>query len=287
MFQTEENIFLQIQKDNCWFTFVKPNTLPDIDRTADIMNDESLWNDDVLIQRHIFAMIFRGFGYSFDLKTALKITLKKLNQLADRLPTDKSFDSPEFANWLKLYAQYNILLGTIFEYNHMHTASAYHLMKGLKACDIDLFMPYRNFIEYVLSTVEKNTEDYAHYEGCGFSVDEPMGSPMLNGGTLNAIAGELIISELEGINGEIIISHYGEQKYGNLRRLGSTRSLKFRNCIDIYEGLIIDKNYNAKKINFYFNGYFPPQNRSSIRIPKDFQINPLSVASGIFKICKD
>ena len=113
-----------------------------------------------------------------------------------------------------------------------------------------------------------------------------MGSVELNGGALNASAAEMIISALEGDNGEIILSYYGGQKYGNLKRLGSTNSNKFRNCIDVYEVLVIDRRFNLKKIRFYFNGYFSSQNGVSIRLPKGFSLDPLSRAAQIYQTVK-
>ena len=157
-------------------------------------------------------------------------------------------------------------------------------MNGLKTRAVNLFMPYCDFIKYVLAKVAEMPAEIAHYDGCGFSEDEPMGSTELNGGMLNARAAEMIISALEGNNGEIILSYYGRQKYGNLKRLGSTNSNKFRNCIDVYEALAIDRKFNLKKIRFYFNGYFSSQSRSNIRLPKGFRLDPLSEAAQIFKV---
>ena len=80
-----------------------------------------------------------------------------------------------------------------------------------------------------------------------------------------------------------ILSYFGVQKYGNLRRLGSTQNNQFRNCIDIYEVLAIDRNFKLKKIRFYFNGYFTPQNSYSIKLPTGFCLDPLSEASQIYQ----
>ena len=284
MFQMDEKLFAELQKDCCWFTLPLFEKLPDIDPTVDIMRVEELWNDDTCVQRHIFAMIFGAFGYSVNLTRARSTALIKLGQIESREPKDKSPDNPEFIHWLRLFAQYNILLGTVYAYRHEYRLAASLLMNGLKTRAVNLFMPYCDFIKYVLSKVAEMPAEIAHYDGCGFSADEPMGSTELNSGTLDASAAELLISALEGDNGEIILSYYGGQKYGNLRRLGSTSSSKFRNRIDVYEVLAIDRKFNLKKIRFYFNGYFSSQNGFMIRLPSGFRLDPLSRAAQIFKV---
>ena len=286
MFQMDEAFFAEIQKDCCWFTLPIFDNLPDVDSNSDIMNTP-IWNDDICVQRHIFAMIFGSFGYSVDLSKAKVIATIKLGKLEKRTPKDKSPDNPEFIGWLGLYAQYNVLLGTVFAYLHNYTLAAYLLMNGLKTRAVNLFMPYCDFIKYILSKVSEMPTEIAHYNGCGFSVDEPIGGIELNDGTLNTTAAEAIISALKGNNGEIVLSYYGGQRYGDLKRLGSTNSNKFRNCIDIYEILIVDRKFNLKKLRLYFNGYFTPQNRYTIKLPKGFHLDPLSEAAQIFKVVDD
>ena len=280
----DEQFFAQMQKDCCWFTLPMFEKLPNVDPNVDVVQNDALWQDDACVQRHIFAMIFGAFGYPVNLTRARSIALIKLGQIENRKPKDKSPDNPEFIRWLGLFAQYNILLGTVYAYRHEYHIAASLLMNGLKTRAINLFMPYCDFIKYVLSKVAEMPAEIAHYDGCGFSADEPMGSTELNGGMLNARAAEMIISALEGNNGEIILSHYGGQKYGNLKRLGSTNSNKFRNCIDIYEVLTIDRKFNLKKIRLYFNGYFTSQNRFSIRLPKGFSLDPFSESAQIFNV---
>ena len=279
----DEKIFADLQKDCCWFTLSIFEQLPEVDPNKDVLNDP-IWRNDTYVQRHISAMIFGGFGCSVDLKNAKLLATIKFGQVEKQCPKDKSIDNPAYVRWLGLYAQYNILLGTIFAYLHNYPMAAYLLMNGLKTRAVNLFMPYCDFIKYVLSKVTEMPAEIAHYDGCGFSVDEPMGSAELNGGTLHASAAEMIISSLEGDNGEIILSYHGGQKYGNLKRLGSTNSNKFRNCIDIYEVLTIDRKFNLKKIKFCFNGYFSSQNGFRIRLPKGFSLDPLSRAAQIFKV---
>ena len=282
MFQMDEQFFAELQKECCWFSLPIFEQLPEVDPSKDVLNDP-IWRNDTYVQRHIFAMIFAGFGCSVDLKNAKLLATIKFGQVEKQCPKDKSIDNPTYVRWLGLYAQYNILLGTVFAYLHNYPMAAYLLMNGLKTRAVNLFMPYCDFIKYVLSKVAEMPAEIARYDGCGFFMDEPMGSTELNGGTLHASAAEMIISSLEGDNGEIILSYYGGQKYGNLKRLGSTNSNKFRNCIDVYEVLAIDRKFNLKKLRFYFNGYFSSQKGFSIRLPKGFSLDPLSRAAQIYQ----
>ena len=283
MFQLDEKLFADIERECCWFTLPMFDNLPNIDSEADITPDDPLWNNDACVQRHIFAMIFGGHGYSVNLSTAMVLATIKLGQIEKRAPERKSPDNPEFIKWLALVAQYNILLGTVFAYLHDYPIASALLMNGLKTRAINLFMPYCDFINYVLSRVAEMPSELIEHDGCGFSVDEPMGSTELNHGVLNARAAEMIISALKGDNREIVLSYFGVQKYGSLKRIGSTTSDNFRNCIDIYEVLILDRRFNLKKVRFYFNGYFTPKNGYEIRLPKGFHLDPLSEAAQIFK----
>lgn len=283
MFQMDEKYFSELQRECCWFTLPIFENLPDIDPNIDVMS-KSIWSDNVCVQRHIFAMIFGGFGYSVDLSKAKFIATIKLGQLEKQEPKDKSPTNPEFTKWLGLFAQYNILLGTVFAYLHNYPLAAALLMNGLKTRAVNLFMPYCDFIKYVLAKAAEMPTELAAYDGCGFSANEPMGSVELNDGALIASAAEMIIPALEGDKGEIILAYHGCQRYGNLRRIGSTNSRSFRNCIDVYEVLAIGRKFNLKKIRFYFNGYFTPHNRYAVRLPKGFHLDPLSEAAQIFKV---
>ena len=285
MFQMDEELFKELHRECCWFTLPIFEKLPDIDPDLDV-TDKSMWSDDVLVERHIFAMIFGGFGYSVDLSKAKVLATIKLLELEKREPEYRSPDNPEFVEWISLYAQYNILLGTVFAYLKDYPLSAALLMNGLKTRAVNLCMPYCDFIKCILSKVEAMPSEVAHYDGCGFSAEDPMGSTELDGGALNTVAAEVIISALEGENGEIILSHRGWQRYGGLRRLGSTHSAGFSNCIDIYEVLMVDRSFNLKKVRFYFNGYFAPQSECKIKLPKGFRLDPLSEAAQFFGAVK-
>ena len=173
MFQMDEKFFAELQKECCWFALPIFEQLPEVDPSKDVINDP-IWRNDIYVQRHIFAMIFGGFGYSIDLSKAKVIATIKLGQLEKREPKDKSPNNPEFIEWLVLFAQYNILLGTVFTYLHNYPLAASLLMNGLKTRAVNLFMPYCDFIKYVLEKVAEMPAELAEYAGCGFSVDEPM-----------------------------------------------------------------------------------------------------------------
>ena len=279
MFKMDEKFFAELQKDCCWFTLPFFEQLPDIDPKTDL-TDREIWSDDTCVQRHIFAMTFGGFGYSVDLERAKDLALEKLGELEEREPENKSTENPEYLEWLGSFARQNVLVGTIFAYLHKYTIAAAYFMNGLKTRAINLFMPYCDFINYVLSIVAKLPCDTVKTEGCGSSAEEPMGSIVQDGGTLDAGAAEIILSALE-YDGGTILYYQGTRGYGELRRLGSTIGKKGGNCIDIYEVLTVDRNFNVKKLRLYFNGYFIS---SAIRLPKGFKLDPLSYAARFFRV---
>ena len=283
MFQMDEKIFADLQKDCCWFTLSIFEQLPEVDPNKDVLNDP-IWKNDTYVQRHIFAMIFGGFGCSVDLKNAKLLATIKFAQVEKQCPKDKSIDNPAYVRWLGLYAQYNILLGTVFAYLHNYPMAAYLLMNGLKSRAVNLFLPYCDFIKYILAKVSDMPSEPAEYFGCGFSADEPMGGVELNGGTLLANMAEIIIPALEGDDGEQILAFKGNQIYGNLKRRGSTNSHNFRNCIDVYDVLLITRKFQIKRIRLYFNGYFTRENRYLIKLPQGFHLNTWSKEARFFKI---
>lgn len=282
MFSMDEECFANLQKECCWFTLPLFEQLPDVDPSKDILNDP-LWENDTYVQRHIFAMTFGGLGCSIDLKNAKLLAAIKFSQVEDRCPSDKSHNNPAYVRWLGLYAQYNILLGTVLAYLHNYPLAAYLLMNGLKTRAINLFMPYCDFIKHIISKVEQMPCELAEYAGCGFSVNEPMGGTELNGGTLLPHVAEMLIPSLEGDDGEMVLAYHGTQRYGNLKRRGSTQSTSFRNIIDVYEVLLITRKFELKKLSLYFNGYFTRENRHLVRVPRGFHINPHSEAAEFFK----
>ena len=286
MFQMDEKIFADLQKDCCWFTLSIFEQLPEVDPNKDVLNDP-IWRNDTYVQRHIFAMIFGGFGCSVDLKNAKLLATIKFGQVEKQCPKDKSIDNPAYVRWLGLYAQYNILLGTVFAYLHNYPMAAYLLMNGLKSRAVNLFLPYCDFIKYILAKVSDMPSEPAEYFGCGFSADEPMGGVELNGGTLLANMAEIIIPALEGNDGEQILAFRGNQIYGNLKRRGSTNSHNFRNCIDIYDVLLVTRKFQIKRLRLYFNGYFTRENQYLIKLPQGFHLNPWSEEAQIFKVAMD
>lgn len=267
-----EMLFAELQKDNCWFTFSMFEELPIVTHTQIVESDE-IWKKEMHVQRHIFAMIFGSYGYNRNLSKAKAVCGLKIIQLEEREPSNKSLDNIEFTKWLNLFAQYCILYGTILAYQGDYIRSARYLMNGLRTGAISLFMPYCDFIRYILSRLELMPAELAEYKGCGFSVDNPMGGTELNAGNLMASAAEMVIPALESKNGGVILAYNGRNKYGNLKRLGSTNSNNFRNCIDIYEVLMVDNSNKLKKLRLYFNGYFTCENRNQIRLPDGFNID--------------
>ncbi len=274
--------FAELQKENGWFTLSVLTPLPAVDAAEDVM-DPAIFSDDTRVQRHVFGMIFGGFGCSVDLPGAKAVVTKKLAQLEKSEPKGERLSDPEYVRWVSLYAQYYVLLGTIFAYQQEDVLAAYCLMKGLKTGAINLFMPYCEFIRSVLLRVEAMPAELAHYEGRGFSVDEPMGSPVLNGGMLLSHVAEEVLAALKGQQGEVLLLHHARGRYGRLRRVGSAHSERFRNCVDVYETLLINSRLELKRVRFYFNGYFD-SGAAEICLPAGFCLEPASNAASYFRV---
>ena len=151
------------------------------------------------------------------------------------------------------------------------------LMTGINAHSVNLNMPYSDFIEYVLNKLNTLQIDDANLSGCGFELDNPMGST--GGEFLDARSALEIIPDMEGENGEVIVAFQGKTKtFGLLRRLGSTSSKKVSNILDMYQTYIIDRDYNIKRATIYFNGYFNRRREREVRLAKGFMFNKLGRA---------
>jgi hypothetical protein len=228
-------------------------------------------------------MIFGSCGYSGNLHAAKMICREKILKADYKLSSDKSLNESEYRALWNTVAKYHVLYGTAFVYEGNYKRGAYLLLNGLKTRAIGLFMPYCDFINYVLSVVEQMPAEYLEIEGCGSSVDEPMGSTSLNGGVLMPEVAEMVICALERDAGGIIMAHRSNLKYGNITRLGSTGSDGFKNIIDVYEVLMLNYRGELKKIRLYFNGYFSTDENQKIRLPNGFHLDECSLAAERFK----
>ena len=224
----------------------------------------------------IFPLIFGNYDCRIDLDKALAETNDLLTRVLNKKPTDNCVRENEvYMNWLHEYAIPQILLGTIYAYQNEYVKAAYHFMLGLKTEQIAINMPYCDFIKYILGKLPKYVSGEAKYDGCGFSADNVMGSC---GGTMLIAENALkIIPEMEGKNGEVIVARMGNTgMFGHLERKGSTYSETASTMVDIYETFIIDRDYNVKKVFFYFNGYFS-MGQTKIKIAKGFKLKSHSL----------
>ncbi len=231
----------------------------------------------------IFPLIFGNYDCQIDLDKALSETNALLTRVLNEKPTDNCVrENAVYMAWLHEYAVPQMLLGTIYAYQNEYVKAAYHFMLSLKTEQIVINMPYCDFIRYILGKLPKYVSGEAEYDGCGFSEDDAMGSC---GGTILVASNALkIIPEMEGKNGEVIVARNGNSgMFGHLERIGSTYSETASICVDIYETYIIDRNYNVKKVLFYFNGYFN-MGQSKIKIANGFRLKSHSVFHNIAKI---
>ena len=278
----DDRLFAELQKEICWFTLPLFEELPEIVPGTRLEENE-IWDDDVCLMRHLFAMIFGGYGYPVMLTRAKSICTLKLLRLGTTEPP-QDLNDPNFTSWLNRFAQYNVLYATALAYQGNYVRAAQFFMNALKTAAIDLFMPYCDFIRNVLSKLEHMPCELAQYEGRGFSADDPMGAVPSKDGRLIASMARMVIPALEGDNGEIVLFYEGMSSYGNMKRLGSVLGSNSDNCIDVYEVLMVDGDGKLKKLRLYFDGYFSFENRNNIRLPKGFHLEIASRAAKMFKV---
>lgn len=225
----------------------------------------------------IFPLIFGNYDTQIDLDLALTETNKLLEYVNSKKPNKNLVrENDLYMDWLHEFAIPQILLGTIYAYKKEYVKASYHFMLGLKTEQIGINMPYCDFIRYVLSQLSNLTITKSNRKGCGFEVDNPMGS--CGGNSLIPQNAFKIIPEMEGKNGEVIIARMGNTGlFGYLKRLKSVYSPSSGVSIDVYETYIIDKDYNIKKIHLYFNGYFSFGSRNSIKLAKGFRLKSHSL----------
>mgnify|MGYP006987512873 CR=1 FL=1 len=219
----------------------------------------------------ILSFIFGCYHCKIDLDFAQRMSFALLHVSESYRPTG-NFDvlNNRYLLWLSEMAVSYILLGTVFSYKKEYIKASYYFMLGLQTGVINLNLPYCDFISYILKKLDELPKTDCNYSGCGFDKENPMGAVI--GKNLIAQLSRDIISEMKGLNGEIIVAHRGNsQFYGHLTRLGSTCNSK-NQMIDIYETYLIDKNYNLYKIKLFFNGYFTGGLTETIKIAKGFKL---------------
>lgn len=236
----------------------------------------------------IFSKIFGSYGENIDLNSAEEDCLKLLKNVESLKPEDKS-DDKVFIKWYKSWQMANVLLGTIYGYKKEYIKSAYHFMASghndhfLSMGALVLKMPYNGFINYVLKQIPKTHIVKANYEGCGFTKENPMGAcNQISATSLQPTFANFIITRMCGLNGEVIVAiKDGFAINGYLKRVGSCGpNINGNGIIDKYKALIIDKEYNLKEIELYFDGYFeeinfgPDFEKKECKIPNGFTIRP-------------
>lgn len=285
-----EEFFAEFQKINPWFNaqFIINNIEPlkyknikDIHSLEDAISKEITLLD---VKRIIFAKIFGSFGLKVNLDEAEKMTKEVLTYLdnmhkyldidINNINRENEFD----VGALYEYATTQVILGTVYAYKKEYVKASYHFLLGLRADIIDFNILYSQFINYVFLKLKDLPKKKANYKGVGFSKEEYMGYKVIKGENKIFIpfSAEKYIPRLKSKKGELVVAKQTTKRVlGFLNRLGSTRNEKDDCYIDIYETLLIDKDYNLKEIQFYFNNYRPQftNENSSFIIPDNFEID--------------
>jgi len=278
-FPMNEAIFKKSQKQSPGFGMVSTESINNVKFL--FLNNQGkreVKPNDFIIWWHL--RIFGCYGVEQDLDGVEQ----ELNQFFTQLKNDdkdsiKSQGEEMYLQYISFYGSTSITLGTLYAIKHEYVKAIYYYMIGLRTEMVGVMTPYCDFIRYICNKVKKMPAKEAKYNGTGFSADKPCGF-VDNGNRKMLVASNamLIIPELEGKNGEILFAHNssGGDMYGYLQRLGSTSSESQSDMIDIYETMIIDKNFNLKKIEFYWDGYFSSGMGGKIKIPDGFIIKPNS-----------
>ena len=260
-----------------WFS---PYTIPFIDYEDD---EDTIKEYGTKAEMLTFSLIFgnaENQGLKRDVKRAIQISSDAIKVYETKRPSKgkkviEISQTPEwdnFVEWIKKYAEWQILLGTAYAYDGYYVKASYHLMKGLNTDALNLSLAYCDFARYIFKKLKELPKTEAKYEGVGFNAETPMGS-VGKRVYLDASAAIQTIPEMEGNEGEILIARKPEGLdvvYGSLERKGSVCNSQ-KMMIDIYETLLIDKDYNLKTVRFYFNGYFGEEN-NMIRIADNFTL---------------
>lgn len=213
----------------------------------------------------IFPKIFGRFEENIDLDGA-ENRLIELMQAHSLVEVKES--GIERWDWFNGYAMYQILLGTVYVYKDEYVKAAYHFISGLRTGAINVNMPYCDFIRTAMKRLDEMQIESATYSGCGFSIEDPMGST--HGNFLMANNAKVAIGNIEGKNGEIVLYRKGRSgDFGRLVR-HSDYSETRRKMIDIYETYVCTPDYKIKKVTFYFDGYFTSDG-GTLKVPDGFK----------------
>lgn len=285
----DENYLMLPQEE---FECILKNVLPNYESKKNNIEDFSdtsliacFENNDITlkdIKFVILSFIFGAYGCTVNLDFAERMSTALLNITNSYKPEKYSIIDKEYTCWLSEISVPYILLGTVYAYKKEYIKAAYYFMLGLKTNAVNLNMPYCDFIYYILRKLNEIQKKEATYFGCGFDAENSMGS--VAGNILIANKSLEIISEMEGLKGEVIVAQPGRaHMYGHLQRLGSIRNQRHQ-MIDIYETYVIDRDFNLYKVKLFFNGYFTGGLTEAIRTAKGFKLKENSLKNLYFTI---
>ncbi|MDR3293913.1 MAG: hypothetical protein LBT20_07425 [Clostridiales bacterium] len=243
-------------------------------------------NESVML---LFMKMFGCHGEVKDLDAALDIALNGLDYLPAQKPRgDNNREDSLYMGWLNAIGSLSVLIGTIYAYKNEPIKSCYYLMQGLKTEMVAMSTPYCDFIKYMFSKLDDRLKIEDIREGIGYSADNPCGSVDVFKRMLVSWRAMEIIPDFVGNNGDMLMCHNGSSGlYGHLTRLGSTHGESIPECVDIYETWLIDKEFNLKRIQFFWNGYFENGITGKVLLPIGFRIKKQSKLLGRFEFVKN
>lgn len=286
-FKMDEEIFAKMQEYQCGF-----DGAIGFNKTAGKKLEEKLGMgkecelDFAESMTLIFMKTFGCYGQERDLETALKMASGYLNYILQQKPNaNNTRQDGEYMGWLRAVGLLNILLGTVYTYKKEVVKACYYFMQGLKTEMVQMNTPYTDFIRSVLSKLGSMDKENDSREGIGYTPDNPSGS-VGGGNMLNAQAALQIIPDIVSDDGDILVCHNGAiSQYGFLERRGSTSA--GAGMIDIYKTWLIDKSFNLKQIEIYWNGYFPMWGGGKVLLPVGFRIKKQSKHLSSYEFVKN
>ncbi|GEM_PF-4828660 len=271
-FPMNEKVFTENQKQSPGFAMIPIDVIKHIkNQFENNQGQQNVKPNDFIVWWHM--RIFGCYGVKQDLNGVEK----ELNEFFIQLKNDdkdsiRAQGDDMYFQYINFFGSTSVTLGTLYAIKHDYVKAIYYYLLGLRTEMVGVMTPYCDFIRYICNKVKKLDAVMVDYNGIGYDPETPCGSmeKQIKHVPSNAM---LIIPELEGKNGEILFAHNSSmgEMYGYLQRLGSTTNSKGKK-IDIYETMLIDKEFSLKKIQFYWYGYFANDRGGIVKIPDGFSI---------------
>lgn len=284
LFTRSPEFFLSLVESRPWFELGCANY---IDR--DTFFEKKEYSEIEKLQ-YMIALIFGSSGFERDLDKAETLALAYYNDLLQKKPlVNRRIDDENWMGWQKQFARVSLIIGSLNAVREEYVKAVYHFMRALKTQALILCNPFLTYVEHFVKKIQEMPCEEIKREGWGYSKDMPMGSTVKAGGVPHRAIAPFVFAALEGREGDVIVFFQDRNStvIGPLERKGSIMGASSEHMIDIYETLMIDRDYNLFKLQLYFNSCFIDQYedlpKPELRVPKEFYIVPNDIFADIFE----